>query len=170
MKIFLIGYMGSGKSTVGNILSQSLKMDFIDFDRYIENGTSKTISEIFETEGEDEFRNLENKYLKEVLLMNNVVVSLGGGTPCFFNNMELINKSGISVYLEMSVYSLVKRISKTKRKRPLIQRMNTADLKYFIEAHLEKRKLIYSKAHHIIDSENKSPEQLAEIIAMKISR
>lgn len=170
MKIFLIGYMGCGKSTVGKILSQLLNFGFIDFDRYIENATGKTISHIFENEGEEKFRELEKKYLEEICSLNNVVISLGGGTPCFFNNIDRINKHGISVYLEMSVDSLVKRLSKAKRKRPLIQGMNSVDLKYFIEANLEKRKPVYTQAHHIIDSENKTPEELAELILGKINK
>ena len=162
--------MGSGKSTVGEKLTAMIHLDFIDFDDYIEKKAGKTIAEIFENQGEEKFRIMENSFLREVITIDNVVISLGGGTPCFFNNMELINKNGISVYLEMTVDSLVKRLLKAKRKRPLIDGMNAVDLKYFIEANLEKRKPIYKQAHHTINSENKSPEELAELIWKMVSK
>lgn len=164
MKIYLIGYMGSGKSTVGELLAGQMKLDFIDFDRYIENEVGKTIADIFETQGEDKFRELEHKYLKKVLSKDNVVVSLGGGTPCFHNNIELINASGTSVYLEMDVNTLVKRLSKARNKRPLIRDLNDEELKYFIEANLEKRRSVYQKAKYIIQEENKTIEQIIEYI------
>src|SRR5437660_384427 len=103
MKIFLMGYMGSGKSAVGKCLAKKLNFYFIDFDDYVEKEAGKSVSEIFSNGGEKKFRELENKYLKKLLHINNAVVSLGGGTPCFYNNMELIKKNGISVYFEMKV-------------------------------------------------------------------
>ena len=93
MKIYLVGYMGSGKSSVGNLLAEKLKLGFIDFDRYIENEAGKTIAEIFDEDGEDKFREMEHRHLQNVLGKQNVVISLGGGTPCFHNNMESINHS-----------------------------------------------------------------------------
>ncbi|MEK6616439.1 MAG: shikimate kinase, partial [Bacteroidota bacterium] len=138
MKIFLIGYMGSGKSTVGKRLAEKLSrkeetnFDFIDFDKHIEKGTGKTITEIFASDGEEKFRMLEYEYLKKLLNKENSVISLGGGTPCFHNTIQLINKNGISVYLEMSLNALVARLSKAKNKRPLIRDLNEVDLKYFI--------------------------------------
>lgn len=168
MKLFLIGYMGSGKSTVGKFLAQKLSSDFIDFDDYIEKKQGKTISEIFQTEGEKKFRELENESLKKLLVKKNTVISLGGGTPCFHNNMELINQNGTSVYIEMSVDALAKRLIKARKKRPLIEGMNEMDLRFFIAANLEKRLPFYLQAHHRIKSENQTAEQLAEKIAKEI--
>ncbi|MFH1005316.1 MAG: shikimate kinase [Bacteroidota bacterium] len=168
MKLFLIGYMGSGKSSVGRRLSEKLKMDFIDFDDHIEKEYGKTITEIFDTEGEEKFRELEHQHLKTFLKKNNIIVSLGGGTPCYHNNIELINENSISVYIEMSVDALVKRLAKAKNKRPLIRDMNEFDLKFFIESNLKKRIPIYRKAHISINAENLSEEQLAEIIVKSL--
>lgn len=185
MKIFLIGYMGSGKSTVGERLSEKLSrrtvpnFDFIDFDKYVEKETGKSIEEIFDRDGEEKFRMLEHECLKKLLPKENVVISLGGGTPCFHHNIRLINKNGISIYLEMSVDTLVKRLSKArmdekdgkaKNKRPLIRDLNEADLKYFIGANLEKRKPVYLQATHIIQSDYSTADDLAEKIMKLIQR
>lgn len=164
MKLFLIGYMGSGKSTVGKRVAEKLQMDFIDFDKYIEAAVGKTIAEIFDTEGEEKFRLLERDHLAKLIPRDNCLISLGGGTPCFYNNIELINKSSTSVYIDVAVDDLVKRLSNAKHKRPLIRGMNEVDLKYFIEANLEKRLPVYSQAHHTIKVGKKSIDEVAEAI------
>ena len=165
MKVFLIGYMGCGKSTVGKKLAAKLNLLFIDFDDYIESKTARNIPEIFESEGEEKFRTLEKKYLEEIVQKENCVISLGGGTPCFNNNIELVNKNGISVYIEMTAEALAKRLIKARRKRPLIQGMNEVDLKFFIEANLEKRAPHYSHAKYTVKSENQTAEEVAEQIS-----
>ena len=154
--------MGSGKSSIGKHFAEMMKSDFIDFDRHIEKETGKTITEIFDKDGEEKFRFLEHEYLKKLLHKENVVISLGGGTPCFHNNIDLINKNGISVYLEMSVDALVKRLSKARNKRPLIRDLNEIDLKYFIEENLEKRVPIYKQAKIIINAETLSIDKLSK--------
>ena len=174
MKVYLLGYMGSGKSTVGKMLADQLQMNFLDFDRYIEKETGKTIPEIFDSLGEDKFRELEHTHLKNVLHLEDTVISLGGGTPCFHNNIDLINSSGTSVYIEMAVDELVKRLANARNKRPLIRGLNDAELKLFIEANLEKRKPVYEKAHFSVNATTLSAEQAAATIAKnlkdKISR
>jgi len=176
MKVFLIGYMGSGKSTVGKRLVEKLSrrdetnFDFIDFDKLIEKETGKTITEIFDSDGEEKFRLLEHEYLKKLLNKENAVISLGGGTPCFHNNIQVINNNGISVYLEMSSDSLINRLSKAKNKRPLIRDLNEVDLKSFIEANLEKRKPVYQKANHIIQSDQLSTDVIIEKIMKVIKK
>ncbi|MCL4137402.1 UNVERIFIED_CONTAM: hypothetical protein GTU68_026081 [Idotea baltica] len=114
MKIVLLGYMASGKSSIGKKLSKRLAMNFIDLDDYIIEKEKLSISEIFETKGEIYFRLIENRYLKEILQNNhNFILSLGGGTPCYANNMELINKENVtSIYLQGSVSTMVKRLIK----------------------------------------------------------
>lgn len=105
-KIFLIGYMGSGKSTAGKKLAAELGYAFIDLDHFLEKEYQQTIPEIFAARGEAEFRNMEHNTLKKVLEKSDVVISAGGGTPCYFNNMELMNNNGITIYLKMSVDAL----------------------------------------------------------------
>ena len=170
MKIYLIGYMGSGKTTIGKLLAEKLHLAFIDLDKHIEQETDKPITEIFEKEGEEKFRILEHEHLKKLLDKDNVVISLGGGTPCFHNNLELINKSGTSIYIEMNADALVKRLLNTKNKRPLIRDLNEVDLKYFIEVNLEKRLPIYRQAHLSVSAENLPVEQLVEIIGKSVKK
>ncbi|MBI4929392.1 MAG: shikimate kinase [Bacteroidetes bacterium] len=169
MKIFLTGYMGSGKSTVGKRLAEKLNLDFIDFDRHIEQEKGKTIAEIFDAEGEEKFRLLEREHLIKLLAKDNAVISLGGGSPCFHNNMEIINKNGTSVYIEMDAEALVKRLADSRNKRPLIRGMNEVDLKFFIETNLKKRQSIYRQAHHTIKVDKQNSDDLAAQIIKLIS-
>jgi len=110
MRIFLIGFMGSGKTTVGQKLARRLGYSFIDMDMQIEKESSMSINQIFKELGEDGFRRREHDLLLRIIRMDNVVVSTGGGVPCFDNNMELINQNGMSIYLKMTPESLVKRL------------------------------------------------------------
>ena len=168
MKVYLLGYMGSGKSSAGKMLAEKMKLTFIDFDRYMEEKEGKTIAEIFDTKGEDKFRELEHHHLKTLLSAQNVVISLGGGTPCFHNNMELILANGTSVYLEMDVETLVKRLAHARNKRPLIRSLNDLELRYFIEANLDKRKSIYEQAHFTINGNGLNESELVEKISEKL--
>ena len=140
-------------------------MDFIDFDKHLEKKTGKTIIELFDKEGEKKFRLLEHEQLKKLVLRENVVISLGGGTPCFHNNIDLINKSGISVYLQMNADVLLKRLSKSKTKRPLIRDLNETDLRCFIEGNLEKRKQVYQMACFSIKASSLNEKEVTEAIA-----
>lgn len=164
MKVYLIGYMGSGKSTVGQLLAKRLKLDFIDFDRYIEKEEGKAIAEIFDSGKEDNFRRLEHTYLKKLLPRDNVVISLGGGTPCFHNNIELINNNGISVYLDIDVDTLAQRLSKAKNKRPLIQGLNEMELKMFIQTNLERRLAYYTRANFTVSAKDIAAEEILLLI------
>ncbi len=169
MKLFILGYMGSGKSTIGLLLAQKMQYNFIDLDVYIENKTKKTITEIFNIEGETKFRELEKQYLSEVINEENTVVALGGGTTCFNNNMDIINQSGTSIYLEMDAETLMERLSTAKNNRPLIQNLNKAELKKFIKATLEKRTPIYNQANIIIKANKINKEGLVKMIIKKIT-
>lgn len=161
--------MGSGKSTIGKLLSDQLKLDFIDLDKYIEHETGKSITEIFAQNGEAGFRVMEHDYLKKVVTKDNMVVSLGGGTPCFHNNIDLINKNGTSVYLDVDLDVLTKRLSKEKNDRPLIKNLNDTELKSFIERNLEKRETIYKQASIIIKVKTLDKDELVEKIKRKIT-
>jgi shikimate kinase len=145
-KIFLLGYMGSGKTTIGKRLAKKLNMQFIDMDVFIENRYRKTISEIFAGKGETKFREMEKTVLHEVAQFENVVISTGGGTPCFFDNMAVMNESGLTIYLKASVDELAGRLSISKDKRPLVKDKKTEELKTFISGNLEKREPFYQQA------------------------
>ena len=160
--------MGSGKSTAGKKLAGKLNMDFIDMDDAIEAEQGSSIAEIFEKDGEEKFRETEKTLLEKLLEKDNLVVSAGGGTPCFFDNMERINASGVSVYFKMSVDSLVNRLKNAKTKRPLIQDMSETDLHHFINVNLEKREPFYNLAHSKVKAKNLNVDELAEFLKKEI--
>ncbi len=151
MRIYLIGYMGSGKSTVGKGLAAALNLQFIDLDSYIESRNFKTIPEMFATEGEDGFRRAERKALHEVSEFEDVVIATGGGAPCFFDNMELIKKTGISLYLNGSSKIIAERLMNSKTERPLIKGKSKDELIAFIAETLSKRNEWYMKADIVLN-------------------
>ena len=148
--IFLIGYMGAGKSVVGRLLSQFNGFNFYDLDEYIEANEGKKVSEIFNENNEVYFRKIENKYLNEIsLLKNNKIISTGGGTPCFQNNFEIINESSnsTSIYLKANIDVLVNRLKESNNDRPLISHLTDEHkLKEFITKHLFERSYYYEKS------------------------
>lgn len=143
--------MGSGKSTVGRGLAQSLGYDFLDLDTYIERRNFKTIPEIFAQEGEEAFRKIEQKALHEVAEFDNVVVATGGGAPCFFDNMEVIKCSGKSLFLNGSPRILAERLLHSKTERPLIKGKSENELIAFIDETLHKRSQWYRQADVVLD-------------------
>ncbi len=147
-RIFLIGYMGAGKTTLGRALAAGLGVEFIDLDCYIEERFRKTVSQIFAEKGEEEFRNIERRMLHEVGEFENVIVSTGGGTPCFFDNVEYMNAQGTTVFLDVPLERLFIRLSIARSKRPLIKDKNDEELRTFIGEQLQKRLPHYSKAMH----------------------
>ena len=166
MKIVLVGYMGSGKTTIGKLLAKKLKISFLDLDEVIEEGLEDSISNIFNGQGEIFFRKKEHEYLNEVLAKkNNFILSTGGGTPCYSGNMDTMLELADHVfYLKVSIPELVKRLMQEKEYRPLIKNLDDADLQEFIGKHLFERNNFYLKANHIIECDNKDPEALvAEI-------
>jgi shikimate kinase len=152
-RIFLIGYMGAGKTTIGKELSGEFGLSFIDLDHFIENHYYKTICQIFDEKGEDGFRELERKHLREVAGFEDVVISTGGGTPCFHENMDFMNQSGTTVYLKVSVDELAKRLEHSKNVRPVLNGRSGEELKQFIEESLSKRSGDYEQAKIIFDAE-----------------
>ena len=153
-KIFLIGYMGAGKTTIGKLLAKRLNWSFIDLDSFIENRYRRTIAAIFEEKGEAGFREIERRTLQEISSFENTVISTGGGLPCFFDNMDLMNKTGITIYLRAEVNELVGRLSFDKHKRPLIKGKNKEELREFVEINLKKREPFYNRAKIIFDVQN----------------
>lgn len=146
-RIFLIGYMGSGKSTIGRLLAQRLNFQFVDTDKWIEAKKRSTVSAIFEQEGEVAFRLLEKNALREVGEFENTIIATGGGIPCFFDNMQYMNKKGITVYLKWSAEDLEKRlIADNTNKRPLLAKYNEKELLEYIQRGLTEREPYYSEA------------------------
>lgn len=172
MVIVLMGYMGSGKSTIGRHLASILNYDFIDLDDYIETKEEQSITSIFQSKGEIYFRKLETKYLQELLSSeDNVVLALGGGTPCYSNNMELIltTNNAKSVYLKLSITALVERLKSEKQNRPLISHLNSDEaLLEFIGKHLFERSQYYSQSNYTINTEGKSIKDITELILMHL--
>lgn len=165
MKIFLIGFMSSGKTTVGRELAHLLGYQFLDLDEYIETKHSRTIKQIFETKGEEHFRLIENEALKEVCSFNgDFVISSGGGTSCFYNNIDYMNRNGITVYLRLEVSTLVARLMESKIDRPLLWGKTREELNDYIIRVLDERKKFYEKAQIIVDADNTKPIDLAKII------
>ncbi|WP_185783916.1 shikimate kinase [Croceivirga lutea] len=162
MMIVLIGYMGSGKSTVGRVFAQKLDTTFTDLDERIENESNTTISELFKTHGTIHFRKLESKVLRDFVENNSEgVLALGGGTPCYANNMDFLNASKvITIYLKLSIPELVKRLRSQKAHRPLIQNISDAELPEFIGKHLFERSPFYNQAQYTINCNYKTVEEV----------
>jgi len=168
--IVLIGYMGCGKSSVGKKLSQKLNVKFVDFDSVIEKKYSKSISQIFNDLGEIKFRRIENSELSSLLINSkNCVLSLGGGTPCYHDNMGLILSYTKNVFfIDVNSEILSERLFKKKEKRPLISSIETIDeMKQFINKHYFERRPFYSMATHSIKSDrNDSKNVVKEILSL----
>ncbi len=158
MRIILIGFMSSGKTTIGKILANNLNYNFYDIDEIFEERFKISINNFFEKFGENKFRELEHYLLKKTLLEDNCVVSCGGGTPCFYDNIKLINESGMSIYLKLPQYDLLERLKKTKKKRPLIVDLSNEKLKEYIYENLNKREIYYNQARVIIDVKGILPQ------------
>lgn len=154
MRIFLIGYMGSGKSTIGRKLSTKLNLELIDLDDYIETEYKISIPSLFEKYDEPTFRKIESDMLAKVCKMDNVVISTGGGSPCYNQNIDLILKSGLCIYVKMSVNSLFNRLINAKRIRPLISKFKGDELMDFITVQLEQRSVYYEQAHLVLKGED----------------
>jgi len=163
MKIVLVGYMGSGKSTIGKLLAKGLDYQFIDLDEYTEKAEGISIPQIFEDKGEIYFRKKESLYVAETLSENEkVILSLGGGTPCYGKNMEdILELTDKVFYLKLSVNRLTKRLLNEKNERPLIKDIADEDLPEFVGKHLFERSVFYRKAHFTIECDDKRPETIA---------
>ena len=165
MNISLIGYMGSGKSHISKVLCQKMVLKLIDLDKEIFLKNKMSIPEIFEKRGEIYFRKEERALLEEILnTEKNCILSLGGGTPAYYNNMELITQKSESVYLRTSVRTLTERLLKQKQKRPLIAKIPDEDLPEFIAKHLFERQVFYGQAKYTVSTDSKTPEKITDEI------
>lgn len=150
-RIILIGYMGAGKTTIGRHLAQALQLEFFDLDWYVEDRFRMKIPDIFRERGEQGFRDLERKMLHEVAEFENIVLACGGGTPCFFDNMDYMNSVAETVYLRATPDVLQTHLGMGKSIRPLIQGKTPDELREYIQESLVTRTPFYEKARHTID-------------------
>lgn len=150
-RIIIIGYMGSGKTTVGNALSKDLGLPFYDLDWYIETRMHATVKQLFDQRGQDGFRRIEHNMLHEVAEFENVIISCGGGTPCFFDNMDYINQQGETVYLKCTTDVLYQHLKMGHTVRPLLLDKTPEEVRQFIEQQLTEREAYYKQAKHTID-------------------
>lgn len=153
IRVFLLGYMGAGKTTLGKAFARTMGLTFVDLDWYIEERFHKTVRQLFAELGESGFRDLEKRMLHEVGEFEDIVISTGGGTPCFFDNMEYMNEHGTTVFLNTPIERLHSRLMRGRHKRPLIADKNDEELRQFIIEALSKRMEFYSKAQVIFSSE-----------------
>ena len=164
MTVYLIGFMGSGKSTFGKRMAARAEWQFADLDSIIENAEGRTVDQIFSASEEDYFRQIESQTLRSIPHDGNHVIACGGGTPCYKDNMEYMNNTGITVYLKHDAATLVHRLAKAKKVRPLLKNMSPGDLKKYIVAKLAEREEYYNKARIIIDGLRADPGKLMDII------
>jgi shikimate kinase len=160
MKIFLIGFMGCGKTTLGKKLAAKQGFELVDLDHEIERLTGTTVAGYFSDHGEEAFRKLESDTLKNHPYAENCVIATGGGTPCYFDNMDWMNANGITVYIELSAVSLAKRLEKGMSKRPLLNNLTEEGVVRFIEEKLAERGEYYRKARITLSGINLTADDI----------
>ena len=170
-RIFLIGYMGAGKSTLGKSLACRMNLNYIDTDHFIENRYRKKVSDLFACEGEERFRQIEQRVLLEVSEFEDVIISTGGGLPCFCDNMTIMNERGITVFVDVPVEELVARLNESKNIRPLLKERTGDELAEFIREHLDSRRPFYEQSViqlHVgqVRSENDVEHLVQKLVAM----
>ncbi len=163
MNFFLIGFMGSGKTYWGKIWAQKKGLHFYDLDEIIEAKEGRSIATIFEKEGEEYFRKKETETLHTFSEKDNFVTACGGGAACFNNNMQWMNENGITVYLSATPQYILSRIKEEKDKRPLINKLNEAELLFFIEQKLKEREPFYNQAQLILPVADLNDDSLSKL-------
>lgn len=164
MLLFLVGYMGCGKSSIGRALARRLEYRFLDMDTLLEQRCGRSVREIFAAEGEERFRELERDMLSELIAgtERNAVVATGGGAPCFFDNMARMNEAGLTVYFQMSPAKLAARLEHGKAKRPLLKDKTPEELEGFIRDNLARREAFYLQSKLIIGCDGVSDAYIAD--------
>ena len=160
--------MGSGKSHWGRLWAAAHNFNFIDLDEELEKQEQKTVAAIFETRGEDYFRQKETILLRSLTAQSNSIVSCGGGTPCFFDNMAWMNKNGLTIFLEATTQFILKNIKNEKDKRPLIKDKDDAEIIFFIDQKLKERQPYYSKAKIIFPAEDLNIDSIKKVINLSL--
>ncbi len=162
--IFLVGFMGAGKSTIGKKLAKAIGYQLIDSDKEISNQEGISISQLFETKGEAYFRQKEKEFINQLVGSENCIIATGGGLPIFNNLMEELNQKGITVYLRIKPSTILLRLKEGQKKRPLIANLNEEQLESFITEKLVERESIYLKAHLIIDEPDQKIDRLTHLL------
>jgi shikimate kinase len=164
MLIYLIGFMGCGKTTAGKKLAAHLDYNFIDLDKLIESNEGESVPEIFSNKGENAFRELERLALHTTFNLTDTIVATGGGAPCFFDNMEQMNQHGVTVYIDMEPKALAYRVKSSKTPRPLLQGKTDEQLVDHITGILNKRLPFYTQAKYRVDGINLSTESVLAVL------
>lgn len=167
-RIFLVGYMGAGKTTIGKVLSKMVGLTFIDLDYYIEGRFRKTVSQLFAERGEEGFRTIERNMLHEVAEFEDVLISTGGGTPCFFDNMAFMRQQGTTIYLQVSVGELANRLELCKQTRPVLKNRSGEELKAFVQESLASRSPFYEQAQITFNTDRLITEVDAKELSTQI--
>ena len=167
-RIYLIGFMGSGKSTLGSSLARKTGYNYLDMDNLIEETAGMTIPQIFAEHGEAVFRKWEHDILIEISSQEHVVISTGGGAPCHGKMMEIMNASGITVYLKLPPAALKKRLLQSKTERPLIQGKSEIELEQFIGSLLKEREVYYTQARYVVDGMTISVDELQKLLGLSL--
>ena len=156
MRIYLVGFMSSGKSTIGYQLAKNLRIPFLDTDRQVAALENATVAKIFETKGESYFRQKEQEVLHATFDVPQLVVATGGGTPCFYDNMSQMRKFGFTFYLELSLQKIIYRITNTPKERPLVSGKSPEELELVVNELFDMREKYYKSAHYVVDAANKN--------------
>ena len=170
MRIYLIGYMASGKSNLGQLVAERMGYAFTDTDYLFEERFRISVYDFFEKYDEEGFRKIERSLLTETASCDNTVISTGGGTPCYFDNMQVILDSGLSVYLRWDVKPLAERLRQVRRKRPLLKDVPSGELEQWVESHLREREKFYNRANLIVDAERLHIDRFLELIRTESDR
>lgn len=168
--IFLIGFMGSGKSTIGELLAERLDLPFIDSDKAIEKAVRKSINEIFSDDGEEAFREMEKNFLTELKTIKPSVIAVGGGLPTLDGALELMHESGLVIYLNTSLLTLINRLKEEKHLRPLLNDLSESEFHPFLEDLLSRRVHFYKQAKLIMPNERNSPIELVEKLLKELNK
>ncbi|WP_293894159.1 shikimate kinase [Flavobacterium sp.] len=165
-KVILIGYMAVGKTTIARLISEKMSVKYLDLDKLIEEKTNLSIGELFKLKGEIYFRNIEHETFKYLMSNNeNLVISTGGGTPCYANNHLFLNgKNFVSIYLRASLSVILHRLTAEKKTRPLVANQSEEELKEFVAKHIFERSYFYNQATFTVDVDNKTPEVITDEI------
>lgn len=166
--IFLVGFMGSGKTTIGKKIARALKYEFSDLDQYIESVAAQSVSSLFEQQGEAHFRNLESECLHHYGQRHGMVIATGGGTPCFHDNMDWMLEHGCCVYIHMPEGALYQRLCHASPKRPLLAGKTDEELRAFIHDKLMERESYYQRSHVVIDGMHSSISSITVLLKTKV--
>lgn len=164
MKLFILGYMGAGKSHTGRLLAQKLDIPFLDMDEQIEIQEGRSITNIFESIGEEGFRKLERDFLDSLNSTQSAVIATGGGTPCFFDNMDRMNAQGKTIYLRTHPKLLVQRLAKEQSSRPVIAHLTPQNLPLFVQEQILLRSKFYEQAELVYFQEEEGQEIVSELL------